>query len=60
MFVKIISCDHIKFEGNRKRGRPKRKWIDEIKEWSKMTQSDLMVKPHDRNEWRRHCIYSFT
>ena len=29
---------------------------DDIKEWSKMTQSDLMVKPHDRNEWRRHCI----
>ena len=43
-------------EGNRKCGRPKRKWIDDIKEWSKMNQSDLMVKPHDRNEWRRHCL----
>ena len=43
-------------EGNRKCGRSKRKWIDDIKEWSKMTQSDLMVKPNDRNEWRRHCI----
>ena len=40
-------------KGNRKCGRPKRKWIDDIKQW---TQSDLMVKPHDRNEWRRHCI----
>ena len=33
-----------------------RKWIDDIKEWSKLNQSDLMVKPHDRNEWRRHCL----
>ena len=24
-------------EGNRKRGRPKRKWIDDIKEWRKLT-----------------------
>ena len=43
-------------EGNRKCGIPKIKWIDDIKEWSKMTQSDLMMKPHDRNEWRRYCI----
>ena len=43
-------------EGSRKCDRPKRKWIDDIKEWSKLIQSDLMVKPHDRNEWRRHCI----
>ena len=43
-------------EGNRKCGRPKIKWIDDIKEWSKMTQSDLMVKPHDCNEWLRNCI----
>ena len=34
-------------EGNIKYGRPKRTWIDDIKEWNKMTQSDLMVKPHD-------------
>ena len=45
-------------EGNRKFGRPKRKCIDDINEWSKMSQSDLMVKPHDRNEWRQHCITS--
>ena len=31
-------------EGNRKYGRPKRKLIYDIKERSKMTQSDLMVK----------------
>ena len=43
-------------EGNRKCSRPKRKWIDDIKEWSKLNQSDLMVKPHDRNEWQRHCL----
>ena len=43
-------------EGNRKCDRPKRKWIDDIKEWSKLNQSDLMVKPHDRNEWPRHCV----
>ena len=30
-------------EGNRKCGGPKRKWIDDIEEWSKMTQYDLMV-----------------
>ena len=30
-------------EGNRKYGRPKRKWIDDIEEWSEMTQYDLMV-----------------
>ena len=43
-------------EGNHKCGRPKRKWIDDIIEWNNMTQSDLKVKPHDRNEWRRYCI----
>ena len=43
-------------EGNRERGRPNIKWIDDIKEWIKITQSDLMVKSQDRNEWRRHCI----
>ena len=42
-------------EGNRKCGRPKIKWIDDIKEWNKIT-SDLIVKPHDCNEWRHHCI----
>ena len=36
-------------EDNHKCGIPKRKWIDDIKEWSKMTHSDLMVSPHDRN-----------
>ena len=30
-------------EGNRKCGRPIRKWIDDIEEWSKITQYDLMV-----------------
>ena len=43
-------------ERNLKCSRPKRKWIDDIKVWSKITQSDLMLKPHERNEWRRHCI----
>ena len=49
----ILQC---MVEGNRKCGRPKRKWIDDIKEWSNMIQSDLMVKPHVSDEWRRHCI----
>ena len=42
-------------EGNLNMVDPK-KWIDDIKEWIKMTQPDLMVKPRDGNEWRRHCI----
>ena len=49
---------HGMVEGDRKCGRPKRKWIDDIKEWSKMTQSDLMMKQHDPNEWRRHTVYT--
>ena len=63
MYGHIIRYDNLRktilqgmVEGNRKCGRPKRKWIDDIKEWSKLKQSELMVKPHDHNEWRRHCI----
>ena len=43
-------------EGSRKRGRPKRKYIDDVKEWTKMEIDDILLEVDNRDKWRRRCF----
>ena len=38
--------------GNRGRGRPRRRWRDDIKEWTKKSWSDLNCLVKDREKWK--------
>ena len=40
-------------EGSRKRGRPKRKYIDDVKEWTKKEIDDILLEVDNRDKWRR-------
>ena len=40
-------------EGTRKRGRPKRMWKDDVKDWTGRTMGDLLRLAEDRTEWNR-------
>ena len=37
-------------EGSRKRGRPKRKYIDDVKEWKKMEIDDILLEVDNRDK----------
>ena len=39
-------------EGGRKRGRQRKIWIDNIKQWSQMDMSTLLTSAQDRRGWR--------
>ena len=39
-------------EGKRKRGRPKKKWMDNIKEWTGLTYTEAKRLAQDRKLWR--------
>ena len=41
--------------GFRKRGRPTRRWIQDLQEWTGKTISDLAPMAYDRNEWKHLC-----
>ena len=43
-------------EGSRKRGRPKRKYIDDVKEWTKMEIDNILLEVDNRDNWRRRCF----
>ena len=43
-------------EDNRKRGRQKRTYIDDIKEWTKMDINVTLDKVQHREEWRTTCF----
>ena len=43
-------------EASRKRGRPKRKYIDDVKEWTKMEIDDILLEVDNRGKWRRRCF----
>ncbi|GFS10801.1 eukaryotic translation initiation factor 3 subunit F [Elysia marginata] len=56
-----------KIEEKRGQGRPRRKWMDDVKEWSGLTSSgDTKRKAENREEWRDmfanlrnlHCRFS--
>ena len=38
--------------GGRKRGRQKKRWEDNIKEWTGLELSDALRKAEDRNDWK--------
>ena len=39
-------------EGGRKRGRQRKSWSDNIKEWTDLTMPELLAKSTDRLAWR--------
>ncbi|GFR99910.1 eukaryotic translation initiation factor 3 subunit F [Elysia marginata] len=42
-----------KIEGKRGQGRPRRNWMDDVKEWSGLTSyGDTQQKAKNREEWR--------
>ena len=40
------------FEGSRRRGRPKKSWIDNIAEWTGKSFAETQAMAHNRQEWR--------
>ena len=40
-------------EGGRRRGRQRKSWLDNIKEWTKMTSPELLMQATDRPALRR-------
>ena len=42
-------------EGTRNRGRPRRAWIDDIKEWTGLRIGEIVRIASNRGEWRK-CI----
>ena len=46
--------------GTRNRGRPRARWLDDIKSIAKCTPTELRGSTSDRNVWRRIMIISRT
>ena len=40
-------------EGNNKRGRPKKEWLDDIKEWCQKSVWQTKTMAMDRDKWRK-------
>jgi len=48
-------CTHILhgiIAGNRRRGRPRRRWTDDIKQWTGISVADCVQRARDRSVWR--------
>ena len=45
--------------GTRTRGRPRKKWMDNMSEWTGLSTEGLMRATEDRREWRR-IVYNAT
>ena len=43
---------HGRIAGTRKRGRPRRRWTDDIKDWSELPMAECMRTAQDRTAWR--------
>ena len=48
--LKVIMIGMV--DGNNRRGRPRKSWIDDIKEWTGMSLHHMMDIVHDRNRWK--------
>ena len=44
--------------GGRKRGRPRKTWLANIKDWTDLDLSALLRKAEQREEWRTYCNLS--
>ena len=44
-------------EGKRRRGRPRRRWITDIREWCDTSWSDIDKNVIDRVTWKSICSY---
>ena len=40
-------------EGGRRRGRQRKCWFDNVKDWGKLQMSELTTAAQDRQEWRK-------
>jgi len=40
-------------DGKRARGRPRRRWMDDVEEWTGMTMADCVRSARNREQWRK-------
>jgi len=66
-FVHVVRADnlctyilHGIIAGNRRRGRPRRRWIDDIKQWTGIPVADCVQRARDRSVWRSLVSVSVT
>ena len=45
-------------EGNRRRGRPKKSWINNIEDWTELSLAEAQIIARDRKAWRRLVLMS--
>ena len=45
-------------EGARRRGRQRKSWTDNVKEWTSLPMDELLTTAHNRPEWRRTAVSS--
>ena len=55
--IKVLVEGNI--EGVRKKGRPRRRWRDDIKDWTQLSWSSINFKVKNRTEWRLISHNSF-
>ena len=48
--LKVVVTDMV--DGNRGRGRPTRRWMDDIAKWGNCTAPKAVTKAGDRQAWR--------
>ena len=56
-------CTHIlhgTIAGNRRRGRPRRRWTDDIKQWTGIPVADCVQRARDMSLWRSLVSVSVT
>ena len=41
--------------GYRKRGRPSRRWLEDVKDWTQLNFQQICVSSTNREEWKRIC-----
>ena len=47
-------------EGTRRKGRPRKEWMDNICEWTGCELQDLLRQADDRDEWKRRTATVFS
>ena len=40
-------------DGKRSRGRPRRRWMDDVEEWTGMAMVDCVRSARDREKWKK-------